>query len=546
MNKMQLQESFFLRKLSSDFSLSLLILLIALASSLLIADGRYGFGPDGAREINLALNIVDGKGINHSTLNYLTVVQPKEYESLILRPAVTKPPLYSYLIAGLVKVGISAKWAGWIISQGAFSLSAVLLFSLARSCMPKIPSLIVGISFCFLISTSKWGITIKEDSLYLAMSLTSLLWFTKLRELKYSQWISWLGLGVLTALGVLTRYMGISLVIAIALVITVDILHKKLKFKQLILFFTGLGLVSWVPFMRFLRYWIQGIRPSFFEAIDTTWYQNLSLTISTLQIDLAGSLYVWIYDQSKYDLIIVIGFILIFVLVFYWALQIDSKLSKLSPITTYIFFYLLVLNTQLALKGHPGEERFIFPVEGLLILILIFIIWMFYRGQSSFYRVVISCFSILLMVFFINGQRLLFNSFKNSPAGPEASREMCPSPKSLAWIKHNIPVGEIILGNQCSFQLLAETNDYAWMPIPPADEYKTSPLYKIKLQEKDFLRIKQQNGAQWIVLFLGESGDPRIDKPGYGDFVSKLHQGHESSFIKLQAKFSDGLIYQIK
>lgn len=102
------------------------------------------------------------------------------------------------------------------------------------------------------------------------------------------------------------------------------------------------------------------------------------------------------------------------------------------------------------------------------------------------------------------------------------------------------------MGTQCCFQLLAETNDYYWLPIPPADEYSASPRFHERWDEAAFINAMHATGARWIAILLGESGDPLADKPGYGPLVTRLLDCQGTNIIKQAARFSDGIVYSIQ
>jgi hypothetical protein len=359
--------------------------------SVLVADGRYSSNPDGLLEIHDAMNFVDGKG-------FIT--------------GITKPPLYHFFIACLIKVGISGKSAAWMISQSSFVLSAVMLFNLARLCMPKAPSLIVGCLFSVLMSTQIWGVSAKEDTLYMAFTFASLLWLAKLRPSEHTNIAAWLTLGLLTAGALLTRYIGISLVAAIFLVLTFDSLFKKSPTKRIWLFCIGMVFTGLLPFINFVSAWAKGVRPAFFESSTTTWYFTIAGIISSFQRDFAGTLAVWLYDQSDTDLIIVFAFVGILISILYWFIRLCPKLSVVG---LYVFLYLIILTFQLASKGfYPYEHRFSFPIEGLLILIITFIVWSIYKqNMSQIYRITTSIFAISLVSIYLNGQWLRFKEYDN-------------------------------------------------------------------------------------------------------------------------------------
>ena len=218
--------------------------------------------------------------------------------------------------------------------------------------------------------------------------------------------------------------------------------------------FTGL-----LPLINFASSWSQGIRPAFFEGPDSTWYLTIVGIISSFQRDFGGTLAVWLYDQSNTDLLIVFGFVGILTSFIYCFIRLCPNLSAVG---IYVLLYLVILTSQLALKGFDAyEHRFSFPVEGLIILMATFLVCSLYKpNMPQIYRIATSFFAISLVGIYLNGQWLRFKEYDNFPLGTTSSREICPSPKAIAWIQSNIPIGEIIFGNQCSFQLLAETNDY--------------------------------------------------------------------------------------
>jgi len=510
---------------------------VALTTSTMVADGRYGLTPDGAREINVALNLVDGKG--------LTTAVASESKPPELRPLVTKPPLYHVAIALLINAGVSPKSAGWSIAQGAFVISVVLLFFLARVGLPLIPAFVIGLLYAMLMSSLKWGVYVKEDTLYVALSIAALLYFVLLRNRSGAQgsW-HWLLLGVISAAAILTRYIGITLIAAITALLVYDALSER-RFRRIGLYFAGLALVGSPFFIRFLTLWVEGVRPSFSHNAETTWYLIVSGVMNAFQRDFTGRLLIWFEDGSAVDQIVLAISFAVLVALLLWGL----KMRRLAPVVLYIGIYLAVLIVQLAGQGHfRSEPRFMLPVEGLLILVFAAFFWWVFRQQKSRKRcyMVISL-ALLFVGVYINGQWSLFLEFRYPPsASATSSREYCPSPDTIAWVKSHVPPGEVVFASQCGFQLLAESNEYYWLAIPPANKYANSPDYDVRWMERDFVEIKNKTGARWIVLLMGESGDPLGEEPGYGPFVSSLISGSETDQIRMRATYQDGIVYEIK
>lgn len=520
-----------------DLLLAVALFCIALGTSVFVADGRYALGHDGARELHTAQNLVNGEGLVDKVIRE-TSGAPTPHQ------LVTKPPLYHLSIALLMKMGLPPKLAGWSISQGSFAISAPLLYCLARIALPVFPAFLVGFLFCFQMSGLIWSIYIKEDMLFLSFTYASLLTMGLLRGKVegFKRWL-WVLLGVMTACAVLTRYLGIALAATIAIVLLVDAIKDREHMQNFLLYLAGLAATAFFPLLRFVFLWVQGVGPAFYKGIESTWFTIAAGLISTFQRDFAGRLLVWLYNQSLIDQVILIGsFVILGAL-----LLAAAKRRTLMPISVYIGCYLLFLITKLASNGLPSfEPRYAMPVEGLLILLVTAVVWQGIQMGNKQVRVFLITVSMAALVIFFSGQFHRFGNFRAFPNGPESSREICPSPKTIAWIQENIPPGSVIMGTQCCFQLFAETNAYYWLPIPPADEYSASPRFLERWDEAAFINAMNKTGARWIAILLGKSGDPLADKPGYGPFVTRLLEGQGTNIIKQAARFSDGIVYSIQ
>ena len=127
------------------------------------------------------------------------------------------------------------------------------------------------------------------------------------------------------------------------------------------------------------------------------------------------------------------------------------------------------------------------------------------------------------------------------------SGDYCHAPKTIKWVKDNLPDFSTIISSQCGFQLIAEVNKMYWLPIPPADEYPSSSTYNQRWTENDFLHVNNLTGAKWIVLLRGDKGDPLQQTPGYGLFIEEMFRGKiNSDVIKLVSDLGDGVVYSIE
>jgi len=186
-------------------------------------------------------------------------------------------------------------------------------------------------------------------------------------------------------------------------------------------------------------------------------------------------------------------------------------------------------------------------VEGLILLLATAALWPLLKHRQQIIRFGSTIAVIAITGVFVAGQVHRLRELSGAQSGMALSREYCPSPQTFAWVRAHIPPGSTIMSTQCGYQLIAETNDYYWLRIPPADEYASSPKFLERWGEQDFLRVSQVTGAKWIVIPLGEKGDPLAENPGYGPFVARLLQGQDSlERIKRMASFADGRVYLIQ
>ena len=94
--------------------------------------------------------------------------------------------------------------------------------------------------------------------------------------------------------------------------------------------------------------------------------------------------------------------------------------------------------------------------------------------------------------------------------------------------------------------MLAETNKYFWLPIPPAHEYRTSKAFNTRWNKQDLLRASKSVGSEWVVIVQGGRGDPREKIQRYGAFITSLMDGTGGiEQIKRVFFAGDGVVYKI-
>ena len=324
----------------SDIWLAILVALFAFAASVFVADGRPQLGPDGANALHSAQNLTHGDGLSSKIIGAQSTLQPQA--------VITKPPLYPYTIAALIKLGVAPKAAGWIIAQLSFALAAGLLYLLARRGLPRGPALLVGALFCTQMSGLRWSINVHEEWLFIALTFFALLVFSVLRECGATGLrLGWVVLGVISAAAVLTSYPGIAVVVTIGLLLLTAVLRKQLPAQTLLFYLFGVAMAGLPSLLRFISLWADGLRPSFDEGAQTTWFPITAGLISTFQMDFAGRLLFWLYDPTTLAIFAIVGaFVLLAALLFA-----VSRHRNLRHVALYIAIYLLVVLVQLDRKS---------------------------------------------------------------------------------------------------------------------------------------------------------------------------------------------------
>lgn len=520
---------------------ALLVFLLALLASTAVAGGRWGLGVDGAILLSVAQNIADGVAIAPSIVyaGEAFATDPPQ-----LTPELSKPPLFAALVALLLKLGLEPKTAGWVLTQGSFAAAAVLFLRLAMHSLPLGAALAVTCLFVFQMSALIWSVYIKEDILFVAFSLAALLVLAKLRDrtAEAPGW-QWLGLGALCAAAVLTRYLGVALIGAVLLVLALDALRDRRGLRPVYWYFAGLTAIGFLPFIRFVLLWSAGGRPAFFVAPDTTYYLTLAGILQSFQRDYVGVLFAWLLDGSKLDYAVVAAAVAAISGLLGWAFRVPD----LRPLSLFVGLYLVTLIVQIGKLGLPYyEPRYSLPVEGLLLLIASVLIARLLPRLSRPGSVSLLLASAVAVVIYGAGQARRFMEFRQFPDGVANSREYCTAPETFEWLRANVPAKSTVMATDRFYQVIAETNAYYWLPIPPATLYAVdSGYYNERWNEPDILRIGQESRATWLVLLTCHDGDPLAVDPGYGPFVSRLFEGHGTAAVKLRARFGDGLVYEI-
>ncbi len=500
--------------------------IFALAALWLVifAQGEPSYDPDGAFELNIARNVAAGKGFVTNWVHENDIV-------LKPRPTTTKPPLYAASSGLLIWLGLSPERAAWMISGGAWAVSAALLFLIARQVLPLRYALLVPIFPALQVTSLHSGINIHEQSLFVALVLATLWRLTLIVEAgRDVRWGQFTGLGLLAGLTILASYQGLPLII-VSLVCVLISARRRDSARPLVAFCFGLAAVGVWPLIRFVLLWLSVTRPGFDVYQGTTYYKMLAGIASAFQNDVLGRLVVWLYKGSLKDVIVLILFYAALAALLAYAAW---RRRAFRPLAAFFALQLLMLVVVLGGFGKDAyEPRANTPLYGLFFLFVIYAVYSV--AERWRWPVAGTGLCVLALALLSYGQILRYPEMRRDRGG------YCPAPIAIGWIKRNVPSGSLIASTQCGYQLLAESNAYFWLAIPPATDVRNPERW----DEARILSTCKFGAEVWVVLLGGVKKDPFRQEPGYGPYVEGLFDGQPTARTRPAARMTDGMVYRL-
>lgn len=526
-----------------DLCLAFSLMFLSFIANWLVADGRRGLSADSCLLLNMAQNVGEGKGISVNTVS--DEFEKQKDKKRLPRPTITKPPMFQLLAGILIKSGVSSKTSGWILAASGYIIAVGLFYILCRTALAKTVAYAISFLYAFNLEALKWSVYAREETIYLCFTLAALVTvtFLKLKKINISGW-AWILAGIFAGSALLTRYLGVALVFAIGIVIIIDYIRGEKQLRNAIWYLFGLMVVGIWPFYGFIKLWKNGIRPAFYYGAETTWFQILAGMISSLQNHFIGFTLIWLYNGDAFD-ILIIGFSAISIC---FIIAATYKNSETLVTGLYIFLYIIILYIQVASAGIPNyEARYSFPIEFLFVFCATVIIFKYMKNvRTKNQSLAVFCAGVLLLAY-LTGQWNRYIEFRSFPKGMTSNREYCYSPKLTAWLDKHASKDTVIMATQGFYQILAETNNFLWCPIPPANKYPTDEGYHdLRWDLKKVQEIAKKLDIKYMVLLNCSKGhDPILEDVGYGVFISELFDGKMPEKWSLIEKNEEGIIYDI-
>lgn len=395
----------------SRFSVILISLIAILGVTSVLYYTRYGPGlsSDSVAYIQGAINIKNGHGYARFS------------GENTLEPITGFPPVFSAVLASLSLVGMDVLSAGRVLNAILFGVNiflvGLLIFFSTRSLWASLLGCMLGMGFWGMIFTHAW---LMSEALFILLMLLGFYVFTRYMENKHHLLI--ILVGILSALSVLTRYAGLSLVVTFALGI---LLFNKQSWKQRIIDVSILVGVSLIPEI----FWVyRNFRLAETMTNRVAGYYRLSYELLAAY---ANEWTTWLFPRpfdlpwrprvvSTFSIIVVVSILYIYTQ--YKGGFVKKELLAGESILPWILFIFIPVYTGAiifnnmffdAISSLSAVRRFFLPLFISLVVLMINMVYnMVWVQSSKFWLKALSTGYILVIIIFqiIGSASKLFNT----------------------------------------------------------------------------------------------------------------------------------------
>ncbi len=489
---------------------------VAILIGLLITQAGPGISPDSTGYISAAENIFSGKGfyIGYGESSY---------------PYTVWPPLYPLLIASLMHLGFDAEQAARLIPIFSFGLLMFPVFFLGR----EIEGDLTGYLSCIvcLVSLTLWKITSYAwtEMPYIFLSAMAMLCLVRYWKSDLPKIENIMLCGVFTALGMLTRYIGVTVLLVGVLTI---LLKNRSRIKISIYHITLYGVISSLPIgIWVVRNILLGVPLSGGGrwGSPTSLTENIIFTISTIKRDFVP----FIHDHIVW-VVVGIGIVFLFMVGTVWHRDlIKSTLLRYTKdniiVLLYVSVYLGVLIIMSTLWHFDRINfRLVSPAYPFIILAGISLtLTVRYHLKAPSHKKCLYGIILLVTVVYIFGQvsaDIRFCQYAKEGQGYNAPKWTENS--GIRYIEEHAPVGVPIYNNEgyaCRF-LLRET---------------ATPLLPSSVDSSRFADfIARCKNQQTYIVYFKYSNRPTVSIEDLDELNNKYR------IIEEVADFPDAKIYQ--
>ena len=440
---------------------------IALMLGLLFTQSGTGISPDSTQYIGAGENIYYGNGF------YVG------YSNGCGGPYTGFPPLYPLLIAAFMHFGFDAEQAARLIPILCFAFLMFPLFFLVKSLTGVFTGYITCI-MCLVFTPLLWVTSYAWSEMpYIFFSVLAILSLIKFDGNDKTKMLC--ASGFFTALAIITRYIGITLLFVGLIVI---ILKSKAQLKKMVcrlLLFGGISsfpLSIWMyrnlivnshlsGYTRFRSYNI-GLFTSLISEFLITIIKDFSIVISSIIItSLIVLVVITIICPAKRTVLM-------------------EYLKENYVIIMYIFIYLVTFSIIGLTWPFAIGTRYTAPICPFLILLLISFISKI--KKSSFKSALFLIIAILCVLFFVFQVGNTIDFYQSAKDGLGSNAPFWKNNEGLGWIEDNVPDNATVYSNiayQTQFKLKRPSKR---IPYSSKNETKLNEFFdKLKNEENSFI-----------------------------------------------------------
>ena len=410
---------------------------IALMLGLLITQSGSGISPDSTGYISAGENVYYGNGF---------YVGYSDRETL--HPYTAQSPLYPLSIAAFMHLGFNAEQAARLVPILCFAFLMFPLFYLGKVLGGVFTGYIACLT-CLVFTPLLWVTSYAWTEMpYIFFSVSAILFLTKFGESDNTKNELLCASGFFTALVILTKYIGVTLLLAGLIVI---VLKSKSRLKKVVYQILLFGCISFLPIILWVYRNITltshlsgGGRAESTIGLLT----NVDRTVEAILNDFfVDPLSRWLFNNYVGLAIIAIAFILLMVFAKIHTEKRKVLLEYLRKnysyiVFLYIFVYLITLIIMRSMWHFDGiGTRLTCPVYPFLILVVIsFILYVHRQIKEPSLKptlfLIITIFCVLFLVLQAGNSIGFYHGAKD---GQGYNSPFWRNNQGISWVESNVP-----------------------------------------------------------------------------------------------------------
>lgn len=433
-----------------------------------------------------------GSGISPDSVYYITTGKNIYYEGT-LGLCTLSAPLYPLLIAAFMHLGFNAEQAARLIPILCFAFLMFPLFFIGKS-LNSVFTGYLACLICLVFTPLLWVTSYAWTEMpYIFFSVLAILFLTRFSESDNTKNKMLYASGFFTALAILTRYLGITLLFAGLIVI---VLKSKSQLKKMVYQLLLFGGISSLP----LTIWMYRnlTLTSHLSGYDGGWgcITGLLTIVNRAVIIILNDFFVAplprVFSDTYIGLaIIVTSFILLVVVAIYLSKRgvLLEYLRKNYVVFLYIFVYLITLVIIRSMLPYGISGRFTTPVYPFLILVAISFI-LYVHGQikePSLKPTLFLIITILCVLFLVLQAGNSMGFYQGAKDGQGYNSPFWKNNQGIGWVESNVPDNATVYSDRADAIKFRLKRPSRYLPHSGNDKAINEFFEKLKNEENSFI-----------------------------------------------------------